>query len=101
MQNINERIEDLIKSHQTFLFMKGTPEKPRCGFSANTCGILSELGVTFNSFDILSDTDIRQGVKDYSNWPTYPQLYHKGELVGGNDILTELYNSGELAKILQ
>lgn len=101
MSDINNRILELINSSDTFLFMKGTPDKPRCGFSANTCGILMELGVQFNSFDILSDMEMREAIKNFSNWPTYPQLYHKGELVGGNDILTELFNNGELAKMLQ
>ena len=96
-----ETIEKMLKISDIFLFMKGTPQAPRCGFSANTVGILDSLGVSFNTFDILSDPDLRQAVKDYSNWPTYPQLYFKGQLVGGNDIIVEMFESGELAKLLK
>jgi len=94
--DINERIESLISSSPIFLFMKGNPQQPQCGFSANVCTILAHLGVEFKSFDILSDEAVRQGVKDYSNWPTFPQLYVRGELLGGNDIITEMYHAGEL-----
>jgi monothiol glutaredoxin len=83
-----------------FLFIKGTPEFPQCGFSANSIGILNALGKSFKTFDILSDMDIRQGVKEFSSWPTFPQLYFKGKLVGGNDIITELFETGELEKNL-
>jgi len=99
--NINERIESLISSSPIFLFMKGNPQQPMCGFSANVCGLLAHLGVEFKTFDILSDEGIRQGVKDYSNWPTFPQLYVRGELIGGNDIITEMYNSGELETVFK
>jgi monothiol glutaredoxin len=98
---LNERIEGLIKSDNVFLFMKGQPQMPQCGFSANVVGLLNHLGVQFKSFDILSDMDIRQGVKEYSNWPTYPQLYVKGELLGGNDVIMELFEDGELQDILK
>ena len=98
--NVKEKIEELLKSSDVFLFMKGVPKAPQCGFSANTVAILSTLGIPFKSFDILVDPELRQTLKEYSNWPTYPQLYHKGQLVGGNDIITEMYQSGELAKIL-
>ncbi len=99
--NINERIESLISSSPIFLFMKGNPQQPMCGFSANVCTLLAHLGVEFKTFDILSDEGIRQGVKDYSNWPTFPQLYVRGELIGGNDIITEMYNSGELETVFK
>ena len=97
---LKDRIQRLIGSSDLFLFMKGTPDFPQCGFSANVIGILHSLGVEFNTFDILTDMDIRQGVKEYSNWPTYPQLYLKGELLGGNDIITEMFHSGELKQVL-
>ena len=99
--DVQERIEKLIHSAPVFLFMKGTPDVPMCGFSSNVVGILNTAQVSFKSFDILSDMDLRQGVKDYSNWPTFPQLYVKGELIGGNDIITELFESGELKKFLK
>ncbi len=101
MDQLNERIEKLINSSKVFLFMKGTPDMPQCGFSANVCAILKATGVDFKSFDILSDPDIRQGVKDFSNWPTFPQLYVNGELIGGSDIVSEMYNSGELQELLK
>lgn len=99
--DLNEVITGLINSDDNFLFMKGTPDFPQCGFSANVVGILNHLGVEFKSFDILTNQDIRQGVKEFSNWPTYPQLYVKGKLVGGNDIITEMYESGDLAEVLK
>ncbi|WP_216639892.1 Grx4 family monothiol glutaredoxin [Halobacteriovorax marinus] len=98
--DLNERIKALIGSSDIFLFMKGNAAMPQCGFSANTIAILDALNVKYNTFDILSDMDIRQGVKEFSNWPTYPQLYYKGQLVGGNDIITEMYHSGDLAQVL-
>ena len=98
--NLEDRIKALLGSSDVFLFMKGSPDAPQCGFSANTVGILNQLGVQFKSFNILSDMDIREGVKRFSNWPTYPQLYVKGELVGGNDIITEMHESGDLEKML-
>ncbi|WP_290732203.1 Grx4 family monothiol glutaredoxin [Halobacteriovorax sp. JY17] len=98
--DLNERIKALIGSSDIFLFMKGNAAMPQCGFSANSIAILDALNVKYNTFDILSDMDIRQGVKEFSNWPTYPQLYFKGQLVGGNDIITEMYHSGDLAQVL-
>ncbi len=98
---LNQRIQRLISSSDIFLFMKGTPEVPRCGFSANVVGILNSLNANFKAFDILSDMGIRQGIKDYSGWPTYPQLYFKGELIGGNDIITEMFETGELEGTLK
>ena len=98
--DLKTRIERLISSSDTFLFMKGTPDFPQCGFSANVIGILNNLGAKYRTFDILTDPEIRQGVKEYANWPTYPQLWVKGELIGGNDIIMELFHSGELEKVL-
>lgn len=92
-----EKIQSLINSHKVFIFIKGTPEAPRCGFSANTVSILSNMGVDFDSYDILTDPELRQTIKEFSNWPTFPQIYVNGQLLGGNDILTEMYHSGELA----
>lgn len=99
--DLNTRITTLINSAPIVLFMKGTSDMPQCGFSANVCKILNHLGVSYSTFNILSDMDIREGVKHFSNWPTYPQLYVKGQLVGGNDIITEMMNSGELEQALK
>lgn len=99
--DLNTRIKNLINAAPIFLFMKGTPDMPQCGFSANVVRILNAHHVSFKSFNILSDMDIREGVKQFSNWPTYPQLYVKGQLIGGNDIITELMQNGELADILK
>ncbi len=98
---LQERIKNLIGSSDVFLFMKGNPAMPQCGFSANVVGMLNHLQVPFKTFDILSDMDIRQGVKDFSNWPTYPQLYVRGELIGGNDIVMEMFENGELQSVLK
>ncbi len=95
------RIENLLSSAPIILFMKGTADMPQCGFSANVVRILNQFSINYNTFNILSDSDIREGLKQYSNWPTYPQLYVKGELIGGNDIVTELLNSGELETLLK
>ncbi|GAB4013794.1 MAG: Grx4 family monothiol glutaredoxin [Bdellovibrio sp.] len=99
--DINTRIKNLISSSDVFLFMKGTPEMPMCGFSANVIGILQQVNVPFKTFNILEDHDLRDAVKVYSNWPTYPQLYVRGKLIGGNDIVTELFESGELDEVLK
>lgn len=98
---LNDRIKTLIGSSNIFLFMKGNPEMPQCGFSANVVSILNSLQINYNTFDILSDWDIREGVKQFSNWPTYPQLYVNGKLVGGNDIIMELHQDGELEETLK
>lgn len=98
---LNTRIKNLIHSAPIMLFMKGTPDMPQCGFSANVVKILKGVGVSFNTFNILSDMDIRDGIKQYSNWPTYPQLYVKGQLVGGNDIISEMMSNGELEQALK
>ncbi len=95
-KELNAQIEELIKSSDLFLFMKGSPEMPQCGFSANSIAILNSLNVNYKTFNILEDMDIREGLKVYANWPTFPQLYLRGQLVGGNDIITEMYHSGEL-----
>ena len=96
-----ERIQTLIKSSPIFVFMKGTKLMPQCGFSNNVVQILNALGMSFETFDVLSDMEIRQGIKDYSEWPTIPQVYVKGEFMGGSDILIEMYNSGELKEKLE
>ena len=95
------RIETLIGSSPIFVFMKGTKLMPQCGFSNNVVQILHSLGVSFETFDVLSDMEIRQGIKEFSSWPTIPQVYVKGEFIGGSDILIEMYNSGELREKLE
>jgi monothiol glutaredoxin len=100
-QDLKAQIENLINSSNVVLFMKGNAEMPMCGFSANSVAILKNLGVPFKTFNILNDPDIRQGLKEFSNWPTYPQLYIKGQLIGGNDILTAMYKNGELQDFLK
>ena len=96
-----ERIQTLIRSSPIFVFMKGTKLMPQCGFSNNVVQILNALGMSFETFDVLSDMEIRQGIKDYSEWPTIPQVYVKGEFMGGSDILIEMYNNGELKEKLE
>ena len=95
------RIEELVSSSPIFVFMKGSKLMPQCGFSNNVVQILHSLGVAFETFDVLSDQEIRQGIKDFSSWPTIPQVYLKGEFIGGSDILIEMYNSGELREKLE
>jgi monothiol glutaredoxin len=100
-QDIQQRIKEQVATHPVVLYMKGNPQFPQCGFSANAVGILNALGVKeLFTVDVLQDADIRQGIKDYANWPTIPQLYIKGEFVGGSDIMTEMYQSGELKQLL-
>jgi monothiol glutaredoxin len=101
MTNINEKIKDIINKNDVVLFMKGTPEMPQCGFSMTVCNILKELKVKFSGVNVLADPEIRQGIKDFSNWPTVPQLYIKGEFIGGCDIAKEMYEKGELQKVLK
>ena len=101
MTNINEKIKDIITKNDVVLFMKGTPEVPQCGFSMTVSNILKELKVKFRGVNVLADPEIRQGIKDFSNWPTVPQLYIKGEFIGGCDIAKEMYEKGELQKILK
>jgi Grx4 family monothiol glutaredoxin len=92
-------LHDIVTSKKIMLFMKGTPEEPRCGFSRKVVNVLKEQGVEFGSFDILSDERVRQGMKTYANWPTFPQLYVKGELLGGCDIILEMNENGELKEV--
>ena len=98
--DINSRIEEQLNSHEILLYMKGTPDFPQCGFSGQTVAALKAVGKPFAFVNIYEDEEIRQGLKAYSNWPTFPQLYVKGELVGGSDIVVEMYHSGELRKLL-
>jgi monothiol glutaredoxin len=99
--NVKERIEKELNSAPVVLFMKGTPDFPQCGFSAQTAGALRKLGARFHSVNIFDDAEMREALKQYSNWPTYPQLYLNGELLGGCDIAMEMYRSGELRTILE
>ena len=101
MSSAVQRIETDIGANDVVLFMKGTPVFPRCGFSAAVVQILTELGVAFKAVDVLADPEIRQGIKDFSNWPTIPQLYVKGEFVGGSDIVREMFEQGELKPFLE
>ena len=95
------RIDTAVNGNQVVLFMKGTPLFPQCGFSSRAIAILEHLGVEYNSVDVLQDQGVRQGIKEYSDWPTIPQLYVKGEFVGGSDIMMEMYESGELGQLMQ
>ena len=97
---IQDAIAEAIRDHEVILFMKGTPDAPRCGFSARTVAVLESLGTPFAAVDILPDPRIRQELSAISNWPTIPQLFVRGELVGGCDIVTEMYETGELANVL-
>jgi len=98
--DVSERISKELSSAPVVLFMKGTPDFPQCGFSAQTAGALRKLGAKFHSVNIFDDPEMREALKRLSNWPTYPQLYVKGELVGGCDIAMEMYRSGELKQLL-
>ena len=100
-ETIKTRLDSEINSEQVVLFMKGTPVFPQCGFSAAVVGVLSHIGVKFRSVNVLEDDSIREGIKVYSDWPTIPQLYVKGEFVGGCDIIREMYETGELSEMLQ
>jgi monothiol glutaredoxin len=101
MTDVNSRISDIVAAHDVVLFMKGTPLFPQCGFSSRAIAILDHLGVAYDSVDVLQDMEIRQGIKDFSDWPTIPQLYVKGEFVGGSDIMMEMYEAGELQQMMQ
>ena len=98
--DVNERIKEQLNGHDVLLYMKGTPDFPQCGFSGQTVAALNAVGKPFSFVNIFEDQEIREGLKVYSNWPTFPQLYVKGELVGGSDIVVEMYNSGELKELL-
>ncbi len=98
--SVNERIDGIVKGSDVVLFMKGTPLFPQCGFSSRAIAILDHLGVAYESVDVLQDMEIRSGIKEYSDWPTIPQLYVKGEFLGGSDIMMEMYEAGELAALM-
>ena len=97
-QSTKDKIQDIINENEVLLFMKGTPVMPQCGFSAAVVGVLSHMGITYNSVNVLEDPEIREGIKEFSDWPTIPQLYVKKEFVGGCDIIREMHESGELTK---
>ena len=97
---LKQRLDQLVGSSPIFVFMKGSKLMPQCGFSNNVVQILNSLGVAFETFDVLSDMEVRQGIKEFSEWPTIPQVYVNGEFMGGSDILIEMYNSGELREKL-
>ena len=98
---LQTRIDDVVKSNKIVVFMKGSKLMPQCGFSNNTVQILNSLGAPYETVDVLQDADIRQGIKEYSNWPTIPQVYINGEFVGGSDVLIELYQQGELQQMVE
>ena len=100
LQDLKARLESLINANHVMLFMKGAPDAPKCKFSRRTVELLQEAGATFGSFDILSSEAVRQGLKEWANWPTYPQLYVDGQLVGGLDIMKEMQEAGELRALL-
>ena len=97
----NTRIAEIVNANEVLLFMKGSPLFPQCGFSSRAIAILEHLGVEYGSVDVLQDQAVRQGIKAYSDWPTIPQLYVKGEFVGGSDIMMEMYETGELAELMK
>jgi monothiol glutaredoxin len=100
MSDVNHRIGEIVNSDDVVLFMKGTPLFPQCGFSSRAVAILDHLGVAYGSVDVLQDQEVRQGIKSYSEWPTIPQLYVKGEFVGGSDIMMEMFEAGELEQLM-
>ncbi|HEX8527778.1 Grx4 family monothiol glutaredoxin [Allosphingosinicella sp.] len=100
MSDVKARIDQLVQSNDVVLFMKGTPLFPQCGFSSRAIAILDHLGVAFEAVDVLQDPEIRNGIKEYSDWPTIPQLYVKGEFVGGSDIMYEMFQAGELEQLV-
>jgi monothiol glutaredoxin len=100
MSDALDRIRDTVAAHDVVLFMKGVPQQPQCGFSSMVVRILDHLGVSYHDVNVLADDDIRQGVKDFTSWPTIPQLYVKGEFVGGCDIVREMFQTGELKTLL-
>jgi monothiol glutaredoxin len=101
MTDTNARLDDIVNKNDVVLFMKGTALFPQCGFSSRAVAILDHLGVGYETVDVLQDPEIRQGIKAYSDWPTIPQLYVKGEFVGGSDIMMEMYEAGELQQLLE
>ena len=98
---VHDRIKNMVTSYPIIVFMKGTPDAPQCGFSSRVAMVLKDIGKPFASFDVLSDPTVRQGIKEFGNWPTIPQLYVNGELVGGSDIVSEMFISGELQPLLE
>ncbi|HEV2818158.1 MAG TPA: Grx4 family monothiol glutaredoxin [Allosphingosinicella sp.] len=101
MSDVSDRIDRLVRNNDIVLFMKGTALFPQCGFSSRAVAILDHLGVRFETVDVLQDPEIRQGIKEYSDWPTVPQLYVKGEFVGGSDIMMEMFEAGELQRLIE
>ena len=101
MSEINQKIKDIISSKDIVLFMKGTPDAPQCGFSMAVSNVLKHLNVDFKGINVLEDENLRQGIKDFSDWPTIPQLYVQGDFIGGSDIVKELFENGELKKLLE
>ncbi|MBW4637196.1 MAG: Grx4 family monothiol glutaredoxin [Gloeocapsa sp. UFS-A4-WI-NPMV-4B04] len=98
---LKERLDNLVNQNKIVVFMKGTKLMPQCGFSNNVVQMLNTLGVPFETVDVLADSEIRQGIKEYSNWPTIPQVYVDGQFVGGSDILIEMYQKGELQQVVE
>ncbi len=96
-----QRVERMVQGSEMFVFMKGSPSAPRCGFSANTVALLDAYGFAYDSFDVLSDDQIRSAAKEYGSWPTFPQVWLRGELLGGHDILVEMHHAGELEKLVR
>jgi monothiol glutaredoxin len=101
MPDAQQRIAEIVNGHDVVLFMKGTPLFPQCGFSSRAVAILDHLGVPYDTVDVLQDMEIRQGIKQFSDWPTIPQLYVKGEFVGGSDIMMEMFEAGELQQLVE
>lgn len=101
MSSTHEKIQNILNQHKVVLFMKGTQQFPMCGFSARACAILQDMGTTFFDVNVLEDEEIRSGIKEFGNWPTIPQLYINKQLVGGSDIMMEMYQSGELQELLK
>jgi monothiol glutaredoxin len=101
MSDTKTRLDEIVNADDVVLFMKGTELFPQCGFSSRAVAILDHLGVSYKTFDVLQDPEIRQGIKEYSDWPTIPQLYVKGEFVGGSDIMMEMFEAGELQQLMQ
>ncbi len=99
--DVGERLDALVSANEIVLFMKGTPLFPQCGFSSRAIAILDRLGAQYETVDVLADQEVRQGIKQYSDWPTIPQLYVKGEFVGGSDIMMEMFESGELKSLIE
>jgi monothiol glutaredoxin len=100
-EQVKQKIEEILAGDRIVLFMKGSPEMPQCGFSARAVAILNELGASFSSFNVFDDQDVREGIKTYGNWPTIPQLYIDKKLIGGSDIMMEMFESGELKDLLK